>query len=88
MYCPKLRTDISVPENSPMQGVIRREWLALFKNDNAAEGCFPARPKGSPQIPQFGVAVLDKGPTIARELRLVLGNLGASDFYRQFRTVH
>ncbi len=44
-----------------MQGVLRREWHALFKQDNAAEGCFSARPKGSPQIPQSYVAVLDKG---------------------------
>ena len=55
-----------------MQGVIRREWHALFKDDNAAEGCLPTRPKGSPQIPQSGVAVLDKGAAIACELRLVL----------------
>jgi hypothetical protein len=44
-----------------MQGVLRREWPALFKQDNAAEGGFSARPKGSPQIPQSCVAVLDKG---------------------------
>jgi hypothetical protein len=44
-----------------MQGVLRREWRALFKQDNAAEGGFSARPKGSPQIPQSCVAVLDKG---------------------------
>jgi hypothetical protein len=31
-----------------MQGVLRREWRALFKQDNAAEGGFSARPKGSP----------------------------------------
>jgi hypothetical protein len=44
-----------------MQGVLRREWQALFKQDNAAEGGCSARPKGSPQIPQSCVAVLDKG---------------------------
>ncbi len=35
-----------------MQGVLRREWQALFKQDNAAEDGFSARPKGSPQISQ------------------------------------
>ncbi len=71
-----------------MQGVIRREWHALFKDDNAADGCFPSRPKGSLQIPQSGGAVLDKGGAIACELRLVLGDLGASIICIQFRTVH
>lgn len=71
-----------------MQGVIRREWQVLLKEDNAAEGCFPARPKGSPQIPQSSVAVLDKGVTIACKLRLVLGNLGASERFMQYRILH
>ena len=71
-----------------MQGVLRREWLALFKEDNAADGCFPARPEGIPQIPQSSVAALAKGITIACELRLDLGNLGGSDFSMQSETVH
>ena len=71
-----------------MQGVLRREWHALFKDDNAADGCFLSRPKGSPQIPQSRVAALAKGVTIACELRLVLGNLGGSDFRMQSETVH
>jgi|GEM_PF-2012982 len=48
-----------------MQGVIRREWRALFKDDNAAEGCFPARPSGVGQIPQYSVANLAKGAPFA-----------------------
>ena len=120
MYCPKLYADYSVTGNSHMQDVIRREWHALFKDDNAADGCFPSRPKGSPQIPQSGVACMDagegrepgcgslavlgKGGAIPSapascfalppasmqscELRLVLGDLGASIIYIQFRTVH
>jgi hypothetical protein len=71
-----------------MQGVIRREWRALFKEDNAADVCFPARPKGSPQIAQSRVAAFDKGATIACKLRLVLDNLEASDFIPQFKTLH
>ncbi len=71
-----------------MQGVIRREWPALFKDENAAEGCFPVRPKGSRQMTQYGVAVLANGGTIACELRLVLGNLEASYYPTMFRTVH
>jgi len=88
VYCPELHEEISVTRISHMQGVIRREWRALFKDDNAADGCFSSRPKGSPQIPQFSVAVLAKGRAIPCELRLALGNLGASDFIMQFRTVH
>ena len=61
VWCPILQQEISVSRNSPMQGVLRREWRALFKEDNAAEGCFSTRPKGSPQISQSCVAVLDKG---------------------------
>ena len=44
-----------------MLGVLRREWRVLFKQDNTADGCFPARPKASPQIPQSSVTVLGKG---------------------------
>ena len=80
-----------MPRNSHMQGVIRREWHVLFKDDNAADGCFSVRPKGTPQIPQSCVAVLANGATrvgpmslanalgLACELRLVLENLGDSD---------
>ncbi len=71
-----------------MQGVIRREWHVLFKDDNAADGCFSARPKGTPQIPQSCVAILANGATIACELRLVLENLGDSDSLLQYRTLH
>ena len=69
-----------------MQGVLRRKWRALFKEANAADDCFPTRPKGIPQIAQSCVAALAKGITIACELRLVLGDLGDSDFGMQFRT--
>jgi hypothetical protein len=61
---------------------------ALFKEDNTADGCFPARPEGIPQIPHPGVAALAKGITITCELRLVLGDLGDSDFSMQSDTVH
>ncbi len=88
VYCPKLHDEISESRNSHMQGVIRREWHALYQDDNAADGCFSARPEGSPQIPQSCVAVLVNGTTITGKLRLVLGNLGDSDFIMQFRTVH
>ena len=76
-----------------MQDVLRSPGLitmgpALFKEDNAADGCFPARPEGIPQIPQYGVAALAKGVTITCELRLVLGNLGHSDFRMQSETLH
>ncbi len=71
-----------------MQGVIHREWHALFKNDNAAGGCFSSRPQGSPQISQSSVAALANGTTITGELRLDLGNLGASDFFMQYGTLH
>ena len=62
-----------------MQGVIRSPGFitmrrALFKDDNAADGCFPSRPKGSPQIPQSGVAVLAKGGAIACEPRLAINH--------------
>ena len=44
-----------------MQGVICREWRALSKDENTAEGCFSTRPQESLQIPQYSVALLDKG---------------------------
>jgi hypothetical protein len=35
--------------------------VALAKRRNAADGRFPARPKGATQMIQSGVAVLEKG---------------------------
>ncbi len=76
-----------------MQGVICREWLVLFKDYNAADGCFSARPAGVPQIPQSCVAVLDNAgvpdhPNIPCELRLVVTYLANSDIYILYETVH
>ena len=88
MCCPKLYAVFSESGKRQLQGVIRKEWPVLVKDDNVADGGFPARPKGSPKIPQYSVAALDKGITIACKLRLVLRNFGASEIYIQFRTVH
>ena len=71
-----------------MQGTTRSEWRTLYKGCNAAEGRFPLRPKGSPQIAQSSVAVLDKGTAIACELRLVLSYLWASKLVKQYETLH
>ena len=43
------------------QGTPRREWLVLPKRCNAANNCFPVRPKGAKQMFQSGVTVLNKG---------------------------
>ena len=71
-----------------MQGIIRRKWHALYKDDNAADGCFSARPKGTPKMSLSSVAVLGNGTTITSELRLVLGHFGGSDIMLQVRTHH
>lgn len=76
VYCPKLSITFSEPENSQLQGVIRRKWQALFKDDNSADGCFPARPKGSPQIPQSCVTVLGKGNDHCLRTKPWLGEFG------------
>ena len=44
------------------QGAPRREWLVLSKRCNAADERFPARPKGTPEMIQYGVAVLGRDP--------------------------
>ncbi len=82
-----------------MQVIARRE-IVICKASSAGNGMPFSRMttqqmavsrlarREAPQIPQSGVAVLDKGGAIACELRLVLGNLGASIIYIQFRTAH
>jgi len=52
--------------------VLRREWLALFKQYNAADDGFSSRPKGDSKMPQSCVTALDKGTTLAFALRLDL----------------
>ena len=72
----------------PVQGAIRREWQALYKDCNAADGRLSPCPQEGPQIAQSRVAVLDKGMAIARELRLVLSKLWASENVKQYETLH
>ncbi len=83
MHCPELDSVFSGPGNSQLQGVIRREWLVLFKDDNTADGCFPARPKGSPNISQLSLLPPNMGADIICKLPA-----GASETDMQFRTVH
>ncbi|SCZ57871.1 hypothetical protein SAMN03097708_01529 [Thiohalomonas denitrificans] len=71
-----------------MQGAYRREWRALSKKRNAADGRPAARPKGAPQKRHDGVTALDKGMTIACALRLVLTFLGGSESIAKHATVH
>ena len=71
-----------------MLGVFRREWRALSKKRNTADGRFASRPKGAPQMPQSGVALLDKDRAIACAVRLVLRHLRGSESAKQCETVH
>jgi hypothetical protein len=57
----------------------RRQWQALAKRRNTADGCFTTRPKGATRMIQFGVAVLEKDPAILCGLRLALNHPGGSE---------
>ncbi len=76
VWCPILQCAISAPRNDPMQGVIRRQWLALSKDENAAKGCLSVRPLESTQIPQYGVAALDKDRSHCLRTAPCLGKFG------------
>ncbi|SCZ61448.1 hypothetical protein SAMN03097708_02137 [Thiohalomonas denitrificans] len=71
-----------------MQGAFRREWRALCKKRNAADGRSAARPKGAPQKRHDGIAERDKGITIAWALRLVLTLLGDFESIAKHAIVH
>ncbi len=88
MYCCMLGGAFSEPLAGQMQGAFRREWRALSKKRNAADGRPAARPEGAPQKRHDGVAALDKGITIACALRLVLTFLGGSESIAKHATVH
>ena len=62
--------------------------MPFFKEYNAADDYFPARPKGAPKMPQSSVAVFVKDAAIYGKLRLVLEHFGGSDFIMQYRTLH
>ena len=50
----------------------------ITKRCNKADGCFVARPEGSPQIAHSCVATFAKDWAIACKLRLTVNNLEAS----------
>jgi len=77
-----------VTQSRQMLGAFRREWRALAKKRNNADGGFASRPQGAPQMPQSRVAMLDKDLAIACALRLVLRHFRGSENVKQYETLH